>query len=162
VNVTSGGAFVAQVFAPIYSACKAALHSDTMTLRHALQGTVLRVVELVPPAVRTGLASPGSTHGASLDEFCNPAFERLQRGDSDVIGFGPIDTPEFGQMLAIGEPFFAASAARFPVVKLFGEPVNTSVRSRLQLVFNLRVHVLYKRPEIPANKVFPAIALSVT
>jgi uncharacterized oxidoreductase len=39
VNVTSGGAFVPQVFAPIYSACKAALHSYSVTLRHALQET---------------------------------------------------------------------------------------------------------------------------
>jgi short-subunit dehydrogenase involved in D-alanine esterification of teichoic acids len=62
VNVTSGGAFVPQVFAPVYSACKAALHSYTVTPRHALQGTWLRVVELVPPAVQTGLGDPGATH----------------------------------------------------------------------------------------------------
>ena len=35
VNVTSGGAFIPQPFAPVYSACKAGLHSYTMTLRHA-------------------------------------------------------------------------------------------------------------------------------
>ena len=115
VNVTSGGAFVPQVFAPIYSACKAALHSYTVTLRHALEGTSLRVVELVPPAIRTALAGPGATHGAPLDQFCDSVFERLQRGDSKVIGFGPTDTPEFRQMLEVAEPFFEASAARFPV-----------------------------------------------
>jgi uncharacterized oxidoreductase len=115
VNVTSGGAFVPQVFAPVYSACKAALHSYTVTLRHALNGTSLRVVELVPPAVQTGLAGPGATHGAALDDFSNAVLERLQRGDSDVIGFGPTDTPEFRHMLDIAGPFFVASAGRFPV-----------------------------------------------
>jgi len=39
INVTSGGALVPQVFAPIYSACKAALHSYTLTLKHALNPT---------------------------------------------------------------------------------------------------------------------------
>lgn len=87
-----------------------------MTLRQALQGTPLRVVELVPPAVPTALAGPGSTHGASLDEFSGAVFDQLERGDADVVGFGPTDTPEFRQMLEIAEPFFRASAARFPVV----------------------------------------------
>jgi uncharacterized oxidoreductase len=115
VNVTSGGAFVPQVFAPIYSACKAALHSYTVTLRHALQGTKLRVVELVPPAVQTGLGDPGVTHGAPLDEFCDAVFASLQRGDAEVIGFGRTGTPEFRQMLETAEPFFKASAVRFRV-----------------------------------------------
>jgi len=33
VNVTSGGGYIPQVFAPLYSACKAALHHYTMSLR---------------------------------------------------------------------------------------------------------------------------------
>ena len=80
VNVTSGGAFIPQVFAPIYSACKAAVHSYTVTLRHALRETGVRVVELIPPAVRTALAGPASTHGAPLDEFCELQFSRHSSG----------------------------------------------------------------------------------
>jgi uncharacterized oxidoreductase len=113
VNVTSGGAFIPQVFAPIYSACKAALHSYTVTLRHALQGTPLRVVELIPPAIRTGLAGPGATHGASLNEFCDTVFPELF-GDSGTIGFGPTDTTEFKQLIDAPKNLFAVSAARFP------------------------------------------------
>jgi uncharacterized oxidoreductase len=86
-----------------------------VTLRHTLQGTLLRVVELVPPAIRTALAGPGATHGAPLDEFCDAVFERLLRGEFDVIGFGPTDTPESRKMLEIAEPFFNVSAGRFPV-----------------------------------------------
>jgi uncharacterized oxidoreductase len=98
VNVTSGGAFIPQVFAPVYSACKAALHSYTVTLRHALQGTPLRVVELIPPAIQTGLAGPGATHGAPLNEFCDAVFSELF-ADSETIGFGPTGTAEFKQLI---------------------------------------------------------------
>ena len=113
VNVTSGGAFIPQVFAPIYSACKAALHSYTVTLRHALQDTPIRVVELIPPAIRTGLAGPGATHGAPPDEFCDTVFVQLFEG-VETIGFGPTDTPEFRQLIEAPKKLFAASAARFP------------------------------------------------
>jgi uncharacterized oxidoreductase len=114
VNVTSGGGFIPQVFAPIYSACKAALHSYTVTLRHALAGTSIGVVELIPPAVQTGLAGPGATHGAPLDAFCDQVFSAFQ-SESEVIGFGSTDTPQFKQLLETVEPMFEASAGRFPV-----------------------------------------------
>jgi len=113
VNVTSGGAFIPQVFAPVYSACKAALHSYTVTLRHALQNTPIRVVELIPPAIRTGLAGPGAAHGAPLDEFCDTVFAALS-GDAETVGFGPTDTPEFKSLIDVSKKLFAASAARFP------------------------------------------------
>jgi len=112
VNVTSGGAFIPQIFAPIYSACKAALHSYTMTLRHALHGTSIRVVELIPPAVQTGLAP--SPHGAPLDEFCDAVFAALSSGN-ETIGFGPTDTPEFRQLIEVAEPLFKQRSASFPV-----------------------------------------------
>lgn len=57
INVTSGLAFVPLVSAPTYSATKAAMHSYTVALREALKGKV-EVIELVPPAVQTGL-TPG-------------------------------------------------------------------------------------------------------
>jgi uncharacterized oxidoreductase len=109
VNVTSGGAFIPQIFAPVYSACKAALHSYTVTLRHALQNTPVRVVELIPPAIRTALAGPGATHGAPLDEFCDTAFAQLFEG-AETIGFGPTDTPEFRQLIEAPKKLFAISA----------------------------------------------------
>jgi uncharacterized oxidoreductase len=114
VNITSGGGFIPQVFAPIYSACKAALHSYTVTLRHALHGTPIRVVEVIPPAVQTGLARPGATHGAPLDLFCDNVFARLQ-GSEEAIGFGPTDTLEFQQLIEAPKPLFLTSSARFPV-----------------------------------------------
>jgi uncharacterized oxidoreductase len=87
VNVTSGGAYVPQVFAPVYSACKAALHAYTVTLRDALSKTRCRVVELAPPAVQTALSTPA--HGAPLDTFCDAVFEALVNSTATTIGYGP-------------------------------------------------------------------------
>jgi uncharacterized oxidoreductase len=112
INVTSGGAFVPQVFAPIYSACKAALHSYTLTLRHALNRSSVKVVELIPPAVQTGLAP--TAHGARLDEFCDAVFSALPSGN-ETIGFGPTDTPEFRQLIEAVEPVFERRSASFAV-----------------------------------------------
>lgn len=115
VNVTSGGAYIPQVFAPVYSACKAALHSYTMILRHALSETTCKVVELIPPAVQTALAGPGLNHGAALNDFCDKVFKELMTGDKDAIGFGPTDNlvqEISGQPL---EKLFSGSISRFPI-----------------------------------------------
>jgi len=115
INVTSGGAYIPQVFAPVYSACKAALHSYTMTLRHALANTNCRVVELIPPAVQTSLAGQGSTHGAPLDEFCDEVFPMLTKNGITEVGFGATKAliPELsGQKV---EDIFKNSVPRFPV-----------------------------------------------
>lgn len=89
-----------------------------MTLRHALTGTPLRVVELAPPAVQTALA--GATHGAPLEEFSDAVFALLHRGQADFIGFGPTGSSEFRNMLEIAKPFFKTSAARFQVATYSG------------------------------------------
>jgi uncharacterized oxidoreductase len=70
VTVTSGLAFVPLTVTPTYNATKAAIHSYTISLREALDGKV-EVIELVPPAVRTGL-TPGQEAREGympLDEF---------------------------------------------------------------------------------------------
>ena len=55
VNVSSGLAFVPLARFPVYCATKAAVHSFTMSLRHQLKGTGVKVVELIPPYVATEL-----------------------------------------------------------------------------------------------------------
>ena len=57
VNVTSGLAYVPLHVTPTYNATKAAIHSYTLSLREVLRGKV-EVIELLPPAVQTGL-TPG-------------------------------------------------------------------------------------------------------
>ena len=57
VNMSSGLGFVPLVASPTYSATKAAVHTYTVALREALRGKT-EVIEVVPPAVQTGL-TPG-------------------------------------------------------------------------------------------------------
>lgn len=67
VNVSSGLAFIPYAAAPVYSASKAFLHAYTQGLRAQLEGTSVRVVELLPPVVDTPMVT-------DLD----PSFPRMQ------------------------------------------------------------------------------------
>lgn len=84
VNVSSGLAFVPLEGASTYSATKAAIHSYTLSLRQALAGQV-EVIELVPPAVQTGL-TPG--------QHDRPGYLPLDAFIDEVMAlFGQTPTP---------------------------------------------------------------------
>ncbi|KAA9339330.1 SDR family NAD(P)-dependent oxidoreductase [Hymenobacter busanensis] len=88
INITSGLSFAPGAFAPIYSATKAALHSFTLSLRHQLAPTGIRVLEIVPPAVNTDLGGPGlHTFGVPVDDFADAVMRRLELGEEEV-GYG--------------------------------------------------------------------------
>ncbi len=55
VNISSGLAFVPIAMMPIYCATKAAIHSFTISLRHQLRDTSVRVFEAAPPTTDTEL-----------------------------------------------------------------------------------------------------------
>ena len=55
INVSSGLAFVPLAVAPVYCATKAAVHSFSVSLRHQLRGTPIKVFEIIPPRVDTEL-----------------------------------------------------------------------------------------------------------
>jgi len=55
INVTSGLAFAPLAFLPVYCATKAAMHSFSLSLRHQLRNTTIRVFEAIPPTVDTDL-----------------------------------------------------------------------------------------------------------
>jgi len=55
VNVSSGLGIVPLVVAPVYSATKAAIHSFSISLRRQLEGTSVKVFEILPPIVETEL-----------------------------------------------------------------------------------------------------------
>lgn len=85
INVTSGLAFSPLARVPVYCATKAALRSFTLSLRHQLAETPVRVVEIIPPAVNTDLGGPGlHTFGVPLDQFADAAIEKLQQGDLEI------------------------------------------------------------------------------
>jgi uncharacterized oxidoreductase len=115
VDVTSGGAYLPQPFAPVYSACKAALHSYTVNLRFALAGTNCRVVEVIPPAVHTALAGRGATHGVPLDDFCDTVFAALTTSVAEEIGYGVTATDAFNVPKRLYRDMFQAFSGGFPV-----------------------------------------------
>ena len=55
VNVSSGLGFVPMAWFPVYCATKAAVHSFSLSLRHQLRNTSIKVFEIIPPMVDTEL-----------------------------------------------------------------------------------------------------------
>jgi uncharacterized oxidoreductase len=56
VNISSGLAFTPLAVVPVYCATKAAIHSWSLSLRHQLRKTSVRVFEVAPPMVATELS----------------------------------------------------------------------------------------------------------
>ena len=80
INVSSSLAFVPFPIAMSYSATKAAVHAFTETLRIQLADTSVRVLELVPPGVRTTLFGQESDGQAMpLENFLDETFALLQQ-----------------------------------------------------------------------------------
>ncbi|MCV7416926.1 SDR family oxidoreductase [Mycolicibacterium litorale] len=71
VTVSSGLAFAPLQVTPTYNASKAAIHMLGESIRLQLADTSVKVLELVPPSVRTGLMPGQETNDAAmpLDEF---------------------------------------------------------------------------------------------
>jgi uncharacterized oxidoreductase len=88
INITSGLAFVPLVFVPVYCTTKAGFHSFTLSLRHQIKNTKVRVIEIIPPAVNTDLGGPGVHNFAiPLKEFINAVRKQLEN-DSIEITYG--------------------------------------------------------------------------
>lgn len=80
VSVSSGLAFVPLRVTPSYNASKAAIHMLSESLRLQLADTSVKIVELVPPSVRTALL-PGqetSDFAMPLDEYVSEVVSLLQ------------------------------------------------------------------------------------
>jgi uncharacterized oxidoreductase len=88
INISSGLAFVPIAFMPVYCATKAALHSLTLSLRHQLRDTAVKVFEIAPPSVDTELGhqrrddKTQSHGGIPIAEFLAEAIEAIK---NDVL-----------------------------------------------------------------------------
>jgi uncharacterized oxidoreductase len=79
MTVSSGLAFVPLPAAPTYSACKAAIHAFTESLRVQLADTSVQVLELVPPAVRTELFGQSESEQAMpLEDFLSETMQLIE------------------------------------------------------------------------------------
>jgi len=92
LNVSSGLAFVPLAVFPVYCATKAAVHSFTLSLRHQLRDSKVKVIELIPPYVATELgggvqAPAGALHQMPLETFIAETMKELT-GDADEIAIG--------------------------------------------------------------------------
>ena len=90
INISSALAYVPLAFIPVYCASKAALHSYTLSLRHQLRHTPIKVFEVIPPAVDTELgyqrrADPHQSHGGiPVSSFLQEAVEALLRDEYEA------------------------------------------------------------------------------
>jgi uncharacterized oxidoreductase len=91
VNVSSGLAFVPYARYPVYCATKAAVHSFSLSLRHQLKNSGVKVIELIPPYVKTelgGITKNAGTNGGPkpmpLDAFIAETMKELT-GDADEL-----------------------------------------------------------------------------
>ena len=90
INVSSGLAFFPMAPMPVYCATKAAVHAFCLTLRQQLEGTSVKVFELIPPMVDTNLdkgarKARGQTYfGLTTDEFIIPAMKAFENDEYEI------------------------------------------------------------------------------
>jgi uncharacterized oxidoreductase len=105
VNLSSGLAFAPMADVPVYSATKAAIHSFTLSLRHQLKRTGIRVVEMVPPIVDTGLGGGARSKGTasqymmSPEEFATEALAQLEKDQDEILVGMSVNTRKQGEAL---------------------------------------------------------------
>ena len=94
VNVSSGLAFVTLARFPVYCATKAAVHSFTMSLRHQMEDSGIKIIEIVPPWVETALGGgapdpplAGDRRPMPIDAFIAETMRELA-GDGDELAIG--------------------------------------------------------------------------
>jgi uncharacterized oxidoreductase len=89
LNVSSGLAFVPLAVFPVYCATKAAVHSFSLSLRHQLRDSNVKVIELIPPYVATELggsaqAPAGVLRQMPLETFVAETMKELEGGGDEI------------------------------------------------------------------------------
>lgn len=90
---------------PCLPPTKAAIHSFTLSLRHQLKATRVRVVEMVPPIVDTGLGDGVRSEGTSSQQMMSPedfateALAQLEKDQDEVLVGMSINTRKRGEAL---------------------------------------------------------------
>jgi uncharacterized oxidoreductase len=93
INVSSGLGFMPMLDTPVYNATKAAIHTYSLVLRQQFKDTSVKVIEIVPPMVDTGLNKKGRDsarlkfRGISLSDYIPTVIKGLE-DDTDIIFYG--------------------------------------------------------------------------
>lgn len=94
VNITTGYVFVPSARTASYSATKTALHVMTKALRYQLRNTGIRVVEVMPPAVDTQMASHYKGAEMSAQDAARAIHRRPLKNEADIV-VGLSRVPQF-------------------------------------------------------------------
>ncbi len=90
INVSSGLAFVPIAVMPIYCATKAAIHSFSVSIRHQLRETSIKVFEVIPPTVDTELDKGARDERGQEDKGIPPSevakatLKALEKDDYEI------------------------------------------------------------------------------
>jgi uncharacterized oxidoreductase len=91
VNISSGLAFVPIAAMPVYCATKAAIHSFSLSLRHQLDVTKVKVYEVVPPIVDTELDKGArgqrgqDNRGIKPEEVAAATIKGVENDDFEIV-----------------------------------------------------------------------------
>lgn len=89
VNVTTGLVYAPMFNSPAYCASKNGLHAFTQSLRHQTNGTSVRVLEILPPLVDTGLVRHVKGAKARPETVAKALVDGLQ-GDATELRVGQV------------------------------------------------------------------------
>lgn len=90
VNISSGLAFVPIAIMPVYCATKAAIHSFSLSLRHQLKDTSIKVFEIIPPTTDTELDRGARDKRGQADRGAKPeivvaaTMEALEKDNFEI------------------------------------------------------------------------------
>jgi uncharacterized oxidoreductase len=88
INVSSGLGFIPIALMPVYCATKAAIHSFSISLRHQLKDTSIKVFEIIPPIVDTDLdrgARGPVNRGIKPDEVGVAALKGIEKDEYECV-----------------------------------------------------------------------------
>jgi uncharacterized oxidoreductase len=90
INISSGLGFIPLAIMPVYCATKSAIHSFSISLRHQLRDTSVKVFEVIPPTVDTELDKGARAQRGQGDRGISPTavtkatIEGLEKDDYEI------------------------------------------------------------------------------